>query len=108
MPYYVSRALGDRVRFVELYGLTSRRTQACVSHWQWDPYGDLRALSTCLGTPIDYVFDLDDAAWSRLDRLRAQGCEEIFRDERTLQPVSWKAPLAVRQFLMRCATEARP
>ena len=108
VPYYVSRALGDRVRFVELYGLTSRRTQACVSHWQWDPYGDLQALSNCLGMSIDYVFDLDDAAWSRVERLRAQGCEEVFRDERMLQGVSWKAPLAVRQFLMRCGpTEPR-
>lgn len=108
VPYYVTRVMGERVRVIDLYGLTSRRTQACVTHWQWDPYADLASFSRCLGTPIDYVFDLDDEVWSRVRRLTAQGCVEVLRDERTVRSVSWKAPLAVRQFLMRCDTPARP
>lgn len=102
VPYYVKRALGERVVFRDLYGLTSRHTQACLHGWQVEPYAHLDALSACLGERFDYIFDLDDGQWTRLRLLTSQGCVALLRDERRLTSVSWKAPLEVRQFLVRC------
>ncbi|MGR3572506.1 hypothetical protein [Brevirhabdus sp.] len=102
VPYYIFRNAPNAARFVDLFGLASDEVQPCASQWEADPYADIAALRTCMGVALDYVYDLDNARWDRLRRLRDAGCREVFRESLVIDPAPWKAAFRPNQFLVRC------
>lgn len=102
VPYYVFRNAPNAARFVDHFGLASDEVRPCASQWGTDPYADIAGLQTCMGVTLDYIYDLDNARWDRLQRLRDAGCREVFRESLVIDPAPWKAAFRPNQFLVRC------
>lgn len=104
VPYYVIRASGKHIRFVDLKGLSTADVLPCRGDLGWDyrPYQNLVRLERCIGLHFDYVFDLDGKGWHRASVLEAQGCRPLLKDTTVVDAVDWKPPVTWRQFLARC------
>jgi len=104
VPYYVRQNMRQKLRFIDLLGLTSKDVQNCLM-WPVDPYSQWPATSECLTEPIDYIFDLDNQNFDRMSLLISTGCTEVFREEVVLNQPSWKHERVWRQFLVKCSSD---
>lgn len=105
VPYYLSRELGRHFYFVDLVGLSTQHVHPCRdgAGWNFNPYTDIEKLQICIGIDFDFIYDLDNDNWERLEALVATGCRKVFQEKVELGPfVKWKEGLTTNLFLADC------
>ncbi|MCP5346135.1 MAG: hypothetical protein R3F41_00875 [Gammaproteobacteria bacterium] len=105
IPYYLKQQLGDRFYFVDLAGLSTAHFRNCNEKLEWgnDAYNNITEIQNCIGLKFDFIYDLDNSTWTRLEALKSVGCREIFREDLIIGARAlWKRPLPGRQFLVDC------
>lgn len=104
VPYYLRQHGLTDFTFIDLIGLTTDIGSTCRSRWQeiWPAWQHIRDWEHCLGRKINYFYDVDNEALTRLNALERQGCTRVFLDRTRVKPFLKLKPYVYHQFLVRC------
>ena len=108
VPYFVILNTPKDVRFVDFVGLSSEDVHSCG--WGYGGLGgffgvfyeNLENIHECGLKLPDYIFDLDNGDFDRMNKLISVGCEEIFKESLNFTAPAWKKHFHTHQFLVQC------